>query len=349
MEGVKQKNVETLQLYLGLALALGSILFGLMVIGKSSECSIARQYLTQAALMVCGVSIVALTQVRGLSGYVIFIWVYGIFLGGYNYSLKMYLFEKVRARNFPQAWGFVQCSQALSIGLGVPITGYINIGCDSKAGYYFSAVCVLGGTAILTLIDVHKRNLRKRRKQKCMKKLGLKESNGVPTDSLPEEPNYFEEERRNSFPDIEDELFPQLANRKSYSYEDIGDFKKPELTCISEEGIADMELPDNLLDELEILENITSCNKVENYLMLSEYEQNLSKEKESPISKRGRRWSLVRQQSTEQDGHQMEFKKLSVSGAKEMKRRSREIRSFKSAWRNAGPRRTITTIDEDSV
>ena len=75
-----------------------------------------------------------------------------------------------------------------------------------------------------------------------------------------------------------------------------------------------MELPDNLLAELEILENITSCNKVEsqlkvqkfkrpaskkspvflchqialiyqlsnldqveNYLMLSEYEQNLSK------------------------------------------------------------------------
>ena len=35
-----------------------------------------------------------------------------------------------------------------------------------------------------------------------------------------------------------------------------------ELTCFSKEGIADMELPDNLLDELEILENITSCNKV---------------------------------------------------------------------------------------
>ena len=28
------------------------------------------------------------------------------------------------------------------------------------------------------------------------------------------------------------------------------------------QGIADMELPDNLLAELEILENITSCNKV---------------------------------------------------------------------------------------
>ena len=38
--------------------------------------------------------------------------------------------------------------------------------------------------------------------------------------------------------------------------------KKPELTCISEEGIADMDLPDNILDELDFLDNITSCNKV---------------------------------------------------------------------------------------
>ncbi len=31
---------------------------------------------------------------------------------------------------------------------------------------------------------------------------------------------------------------------------------------ISEEGIADMDLPDNILDELDYLDNITSCNKV---------------------------------------------------------------------------------------
>jgi hypothetical protein len=42
----------------------------------------------------------------------------------------------------------------------------------------------------------------------------------------------------------------------------LADLKKPELTCISEEGIADMDLPDNILEELEYLDNITSCNKV---------------------------------------------------------------------------------------
>ena len=34
------------------------------------------------------------------------------------------------------------------------------------------------------------------------------------------------------------------------------------------------------MDDMDFLEGITSCNKVENVVMLSEYEQNLSKEKE---------------------------------------------------------------------
>lgn len=37
----------------------------------------------------------------------------GIFVGGYHYSLKMFTFEKVRARNFARAWGFVQFSQVI--------------------------------------------------------------------------------------------------------------------------------------------------------------------------------------------------------------------------------------------
>ncbi len=38
---------------------------------------------------------------------------------------------------------------------------------------------------------------------------------------------------------------------------------KPELTCISEEGIADMDLPDNLFEDFDYIGDcITSCNKV---------------------------------------------------------------------------------------
>ena len=49
----------------------------------------------------------------------------------------------------------------------------------------------------------------------------------------------------------------------------VNGMDKPELTCISEEGIADMDLPDNILDEFEYAGDcITSCNKVENILLL---------------------------------------------------------------------------------
>ena len=64
-------------------------------------------------------------------------------------------------------------------------------------------------------------------------------------------------------------------------------------------------LPEHLLlEELELLDNITSCNVVDNYLMLDEYEQNLIKEGETPgggggggMRGRLRKWSLVRQPS----------------------------------------------------
>ena len=82
--------------------------------------------------------------------------------------------------------------------------------------------------------------------------------------------------------------------------DDDNDLKLPELSHFSEEGIADMFVPDDILDELEYLDNITSCDKVENYLMLSEYEQNLIKEIEGPpvAGRKARKWSLVRQASS---------------------------------------------------
>lgn len=38
-------------------------------------------------------------------------------------------------------------------------TGYINVGCGGKSGYYFSSTCVLVGSLSLFFIDLHRRNL----------------------------------------------------------------------------------------------------------------------------------------------------------------------------------------------
>jgi len=70
-----------------------------------------------------GVSILAFTAAEGFSGYMMFAWVHGLFSGGYNYALKLYINEKVRARNFARAWGFAQFSMAISNLIGVPVAG----------------------------------------------------------------------------------------------------------------------------------------------------------------------------------------------------------------------------------
>ena len=78
------------------------------------------------------------------SGYVIFVWIYGIFYGGYSYCLKMYIYEKVRARNFARAWGFAQFSMAIPNAIGVPVVGYLTHKHGSAPGAYLSASCIIG-------------------------------------------------------------------------------------------------------------------------------------------------------------------------------------------------------------
>ena len=143
-DGYKERSVVVMLIYLAVSWTLGCCLFGCLVLQRSLDCRIGRQYLCQASLLLCGLSILALTSVKvtfnlsiislstdtvqGYYGYVTFVWVYGIFMGGYSYTLKMYVYQKVRARNFAKAWGYVQCSQALPNMFGIPLAGYINIG-----------------------------------------------------------------------------------------------------------------------------------------------------------------------------------------------------------------------------
>nr|XP_034172964.1 uncharacterized protein LOC117600955 isoform X1 [Osmia lignaria] len=339
-------TVVLLQAYLGLAWTLGCVAFGLLVVHRSVECRIARQYLTQAAVFVCGLCILALTAVQGnYHGYVMFAWIYGIFCGGYHYSLKMYTYERVRARNFARTWGFVQCSQAIPIAIGVPISGYMNVGCGGKAGYYFSSTCVLVGGFTLFFIDLHRRNLSRHKHTR---------SNGTKhlcvSDSCPQRRKLsFSQEPENDGPHVAaagaaaaalvlgTEISPTPGEMMDALQPD-----KPELTCISEEGIADMDLPDNMLEDLDYIGDcITSCNKVENYLMLSEFENNLIAEMPIIMDRRGRRWSIARSK-----GGQPAIERPATLQS------ANEETDSKQKWHgtNVPPNnRVITVIDEGST
>lgn len=97
----------------------------------------------------------ALSAVQGYHGYVLFVWLYGICLGGFTYSLKMFTLERVRSRHFTKAWSFVQGAKSFPVLLGIPITGYINQ-TYPKAGYYFSFVSTVLGASLMFLVGTKK-------------------------------------------------------------------------------------------------------------------------------------------------------------------------------------------------
>ncbi|CAH2241766.1 jg16330 [Pararge aegeria aegeria] len=299
-------TAELLQAYLGLGWAVGCAAFGLLVRQNSAECRIARQYLTQAAVFVCGLATMALTAVEGsYSGYVMFAWIYGIFCGGYHYSLKMYTYERVRSRNFARTWGFVQCSQAVPIAIGVPLSGYINVGCGGKAGYYFSSTCSLIGSLSLFCIDFHRRSVAHKHTKENGGGVGCESACSAPRSRSRDREPRAATGAATALVLGAELVAPGRAGR-DLLLDSIGPGSlgspppniPPELTCISEEGGLDLDLdldiPEHLLEDLDCGGDcITSCNKVENYLMLSEYENNLIAELPNLNERKGRRWSFV--------------------------------------------------------
>ncbi|GAB6027121.1 hypothetical protein CHUAL_013854 [Chamberlinius hualienensis] len=271
LNGIDASSMVLLQTFLGLSILLGSLSFGAVIVRDSSECRIARHYLCQAAGLMVSLSFLAMTAVDEYHGYVFFVWIYGLFYGGYNYSLKMVTYEKVRARNFSRTWSFIQWSQAIPTAVGIPLTGLINFKLGNKMGYYFCAGSTFIGSFLLFLIDVHRRQINRRKNSN--KDGGADETTAGNQNnaSSPQVSN----RRRSSLPeaDLDETLTCTItANRR------LSDLKRLELTCISEEGLAD-----NILDELDFLayaDCMTSCDQVENYLMLSEYENNLNKTNE---------------------------------------------------------------------
>ena len=122
MDGIEYACLMRLQIFTGLSFILGILVFGFIIVKDSQDCLISRQYLCQASCIIMAISIIAFTSFTDYQGYVLFVWIYGFFYGGYSYSIKMFILEKVRARNFNRAWSFLQASMAMPVFVGMPIT-----------------------------------------------------------------------------------------------------------------------------------------------------------------------------------------------------------------------------------
>lgn len=115
------RSICQLQVSLGLAVSTGAIIFGLISSKNNAQCLIAKQYLCQLAAVLLSGWFLAYPTLNGFHGYVLFVWVYGICHGGYLYSLKLCVFEKVRARNYSRTWSFMMWSQALPNFIGISV------------------------------------------------------------------------------------------------------------------------------------------------------------------------------------------------------------------------------------
>ena len=118
------KDCLMLQIYLGLSWSLGCVVFGSVVVNNSAECKISRLHLCQISMLMCGITVLAFEAVDGFRGYLVSVWCFGVFYGGYTYSLNMYIYEKVHARNFGRARGFAQFAMVLPTLFGVTLSGY---------------------------------------------------------------------------------------------------------------------------------------------------------------------------------------------------------------------------------
>lgn len=396
------QTVLSLQVHLGLAWALGCFVWGFIIITNSKECHISKQYLCQTSLTLTGLAVLAFISVQGHRGYVLFCWIYGLFLGGHFYALRMYVFEKVRARNFSRAWGFIQLAIALPALAGPPLSGnhdgwtlyklskflfssdYLNQYYGGKTGFIFSGFFIVMGSLTMSLITMHRRSLRRRNKAK--KKAATETqvlATPIPTHVLlpansssagsgshsgvnflhdlssPVTNHFIKKQHQSSA--LQDQAM--ASHHKSLSLVDEA-IVVDQASDFSEEDPAEMGIPDHLLlEELEFLDNITSCNKVENCVMLSEYEQNLIKETESPEKKMVKRWSslFVTDKSNNETGTPKRY--LGVGGLRQSSFTSsaksspnHEIplflnngKSSKLLSSSKNNKRTITVIEEASV
>ncbi|XP_023334419.1 monocarboxylate transporter 12 [Eurytemora carolleeae] len=262
-DGVSEKLISRLQTYFGIGWIIGCLVGSLVLVGSGRCYIISRQYLVQCTALCTGVNIFSFIYIQEYRSYVLTVSMYGFLLGVYSYSLKMYVFEKVRARNFGSSWGFVQACQAIPIGLSVPIFSMFEDSLGPKSGFYFCGFCIVAGSLILSCIDVHKRQLRKKNRRRHSSRHTEAECKVAEIDQE------YTVHRRKSFAEMEDDFLPPISLQTPGNIGFIPEDEDEEV----DEG--DLEYGDVLLEELEILENITSCDKVEHCLMFSEFEHNL--------------------------------------------------------------------------
>ncbi len=83
---------------------------------------ISRLYLVQLTSLTCGVATLLFTLAHNFDSFALYACIYGLFCGGYIYTLRMYTYELVTFKLADSAFGYVTFMQGLAVLVGVPMT-----------------------------------------------------------------------------------------------------------------------------------------------------------------------------------------------------------------------------------
>ncbi|EDW64667.2 uncharacterized protein Dvir_GJ21180 [Drosophila virilis] len=157
-EGSDVQELVLLQTFLGISMALGVVLAGALL----RRCFVIRQFVintkivSQLFISIVALAILFLSFVMGYKGLCILSWLYGIGLGGFQYSLKILALERIKLKHFSKAWGFIRGVQSVPVLISVPLTSFLN---DyslkyGRAGYYIcSAAAAISGIIIFFISE----------------------------------------------------------------------------------------------------------------------------------------------------------------------------------------------------
>ena len=261
LRGTTSNDIVMLFTYFGVSWISGVCAAGVLIIRKSQDCFISRQYLCQSSLFLCGIIVCAVTTVTEFAGHSVFgksseprtssfsfhvsACVYGFMFGGYHYSLKMFVFEKVRSKRFPWAWSFLESAQAPVLFISIPLYNFVDWMFGSKCSIYLGASLIFISSGIMFFIDYFKiigRNRRRKSRQKKDTHKPVDETDNGGDEQIDcvndeEEEDVVNVERRNSLPDADDDFLPPLTlltQQRSVTYGDLVDGNNPNMDCISE-------------------------------------------------------------------------------------------------------------------
>ncbi|XP_017155244.2 uncharacterized protein LOC108164151 [Drosophila miranda] len=157
-EGSDVQELVLLQTFLGISMALGVVIAGALLrrVFVIRHFVINTKIVTQLFISIVALAILFLSFVMGYKGLCILSWLYGIGLGGFQYSLKILALERIKLKHFSKAWGFIRGVESVPVLISVPLTSFLN---DyslkyGRAGYYIcSAAAAISGIIIFFISE----------------------------------------------------------------------------------------------------------------------------------------------------------------------------------------------------